>query len=50
MKKEKKNPTYIDICERCGKEFTFKESEVKDRVILCPHCKHSQIFIKSNYK
>lgn len=50
MKKPKKDLTYADICDRCGKEFIFKESQVRDRVIICPHCNHSQIFIKSNYK
>ena len=49
-KNSKKDVTYMDICERCGRDFTFKESEVVERVIKCPHCGRAQIFIKSNYK
>lgn len=50
MKKGKKDYTYIDICEKCNKEFRFKESDVKEKVIACPHCHHTQIFLKSNYE
>lgn len=49
-KNNKKEYIYIDTCERCNKEFTFKESDVKERVITCPHCHHTQIFLKSNYE
>ena len=51
MKKNlKKDAMYADICDRCSKDFLFKESEVKDRVVKCPHCGNMQIFIKANYK
>lgn len=41
---------YHDRCEVCGKEFDFTDKDVKDRVFICPYCKHDMIFFKGNYK
>jgi len=35
---------YIDVCERCGKEFMFSAKDVKNRVITCPNCGYTMIF------
>ena len=33
-----------EVCERCGKEFTYKLKDVKDRTIKCPNCGHDIVF------
>lgn len=45
-----KGKTYKDICDYCGKEFEFKSSDIKDRVIKCPYCKKDIQFFMYLYK
>jgi len=40
---------YTERCERCGKEFEFQMKDVKDRVLVCPYCKHDNIFFAYNF-
>lgn len=49
-KASEKEPTYIEECSKCGKEFTFKESELNMKVIKCPYCGYEVgVFFKYNY-
>lgn len=45
-----KGQTFRDVCEYCGKEFEFKSSDVKDRVIKCPYCNKDIQFFLYLYK
>lgn len=49
-KSAKKTSTYFDVCDKCNREFSFKENDVVDKLVKCPHCGYEMIFIKSNYK
>lgn len=45
-----KGKIFHDVCDYCGKEFEFKSSDIKDRVVKCPYCGHDIQFFAYLYK
>ena len=40
---------FNEVCDNCGKPFTFMKKDIKDRVIKCPHCGREMIYFSFNY-
>ena len=46
---EKSDQVYTNICQRCGKAYTFKQKDIKDKVMRCPECGEEEIFFECNF-
>ena len=46
---KKDEKVYNNVCEYCGKPFTFQMKDVKDRTLKCPNCKVDMFFFAYDY-
>lgn len=41
---------YLETCEYCSHQFIYTEDEIRDNILKCPYCGHTQkVYYKKVY-